>query len=159
ERACDIVICDDGLQHYALARDIEIAVVDGERRFGNGRCLPAGPLREPVARLDEVDFVVANGRASNPNEWTMAIAPSAFVNLRSGERLTPDAFMADVPPRVHAVAGIGNPQRFFDTLCALGIEVDQRPFPDHHVFVAADFAFADGAPVIVTEKDAVKIRT
>jgi subfamily B ATP-binding cassette protein MsbA len=159
DNACDVVISDDGLQHYALVRDIEIVVVDAERRFGNGRCLPAGPLREPIARLEEVDFVVANGAPAAPNEWSMAITPRAFVKLRSGERLTPDAFVAGQTIRVHAVAGIGNPQRFFDTLDSLGIDVDARPLPDHHVFVTADVAFADGLPVVVTEKDAVKIRT
>jgi subfamily B ATP-binding cassette protein MsbA len=154
---CDVVVSDDGLQHYALARDIEIVVVDGERRFGNGRCLPAGPLREPVSRLDEVDFVVSNGPAS-ANEWTMSIEPRAFVNLRSGERLAPDAFQTDPVTRAHAVAGIGNPKRFFETLHALGIDVDARPLNDHHPFVATDLAFDDTAPIVVTEKDAVKIR-
>ena len=155
---CDVVISDDGLQHYALTRDIEIVVIDGERRFGNGRCLPAGPLREPVTRLADVDLVVANGRAA-ANEHAMSIEPRAFVHLRSGERLPPDAFQTDPTTMVHAVAGIGNPQRFFDTLHALGIDVDPRPFEDHHSFVAADLSFADTAPIVVTEKDAVKIRT
>jgi len=154
---CDVVISDDGLQHYALTRDVEIVVIDGERRFGNGRCLPAGPLREPVTRLDDVDFVVSNGRAS-ANEWSMSLEPRAFVNIRSGERLAPDAFQTDPTTRVHAVAGIGNPQRFFETLRVLGIDVDPRPFEDHHSFVSGDLQFDDAAPIVVTEKDAVKIR-
>ena len=156
---CDVVISDDGLQHYALSRDIEIVVVDGDRRFGNGRCLPAGPLREPIARLDEVDFIVANGGSSgDAREWTMSIEPRAFVNLRSGERLNPEAFAAEPALRVHALAGIGNPKRFFDTLAALGMDVDPRPLDDHHRFVPGDLAFADAWPIVVTEKDAVKIR-
>ena len=156
---CDVVISDDGLQHYALSRDIEIVVVDGDRRFGNGRCLPAGPLREPIARLDEVDFIVANGGGSgDAREWTMTIEPRAFVNLRSGERLNPEAFAAEPALRVHALAGIGNPQRFFDTLAALGIDVDPLALDDHHQFVPGDLAFPDAWPIVVTEKDAVKIR-
>jgi tetraacyldisaccharide 4'-kinase len=110
ETACDIVISDDGLQHYALSRDVEIVLIDGERGFGNGRSLPAGPLREPVSRLREVDFIVANGCASgcDAQEWVMEVVPRAFVNLRDGERVQAADFPAT---RVHAVAGIGNPVR------------------------------------------------
>ncbi len=156
ETACDIVISDDGMQHYALSRDIEIVLIDGERGFGNGRCLPAGPLREPVSRLDEVDFVVANGRASgcDVQEWVMDVVPRAFVNLRSGERVNATDFPA---ARVHAVAGIGNPERFFTTLQSLGIDGDLAAFDDHHRFVPSDLVFDDDAPVVITEKDATKV--
>ena len=159
ENACDVVISDDGLQHYALSRDFEIVVVDGERGFGNGRCLPAGPLREPVSRLREVDVVVANGRAECvPDAWIMELAPTAFVNMRSGERIAASDFAADGTNRVHAFAGIGNPQRFFASLERLGLTGEFVAFPDHHEFVAADLAFDDELPIVVTEKDATKIR-
>ena len=156
-QACDIVVSDDGLQHYALARDIEIVVIDGERGFGNGRTLPAGPLREPISRLAEVDFVVANGRASGcaEEEWVMEVVPRAFVNLSSGERIGATDFSAT---RVHAVAGIGNPERFFNTLRGLGIEPDAVALDDHHRFVPEDLRFDDGAPIVITEKDAVKVK-
>ncbi len=155
--ACDIVISDDGLQHYALARDIEIVLIDGERGAGNGRCLPAGPLREPISRLDDVDFVVATGRASgcSQNEWVMDIVPCAFVDIRTGVRVALSDFSAT---DVHAVAGIGNPERFFATLRDLGINTRALAFEDHHRFVAKDLRFDDELPVVVTEKDAVKIR-
>ncbi len=159
EHRCDIVVSDDGLQHYALARDIEIALIDGERGFGNGRCLPAGPLREPVSRLDEVDLVIANGDADcAPNAWVMTIVPTAFVNVKSGERIDAQAFAGDALGRVHALAGIGNPRRFFATLARLGIEGDFVALADHHEFAASDLRFDDTRPVIVTEKDATKIR-
>jgi tetraacyldisaccharide 4'-kinase len=150
----DIIVSDDGLQHYALQRDIEIAVIDGVRRFGNGHCLPAGPLREPVSRLRSVDLVVANGIGGR---------------LEYGMRLLPgDAWRLDDPAqrrelrtfantRVHAVAGIGHPERFFTTLAGIGIQGIPHAFPDHHAFQAKDLAFArDGLPVLMTEKDAVK---
>ena len=156
ETACDIVISDDGLQHYALSRDVEIVLIDGERGFGNGRSLPAGPLREPVSRLGEVDFIVANGCASgcNDREWVMEVVPRAFVNLRSGERVQASDFPAT---RVHAVAGIGNPERFFSTLRKLGIDGDHTALDDHHRFSPGDLAFDDDAPVVMTEKDAMKV--
>jgi subfamily B ATP-binding cassette protein MsbA len=155
--ACDIVISDDGLQHYGLARDVEIVVIDGERGFGNGQCLPAGPLREPVSRLEEVDFIVANGRASGctNNEWIMDVVPRAFVNVPTGERVSVSDFAAT---RVHALAGIGNPERFFATLCRIGLSPQTRAFDDHHRFIAKDLRFNDDAPIVITEKDAAKIR-
>jgi tetraacyldisaccharide 4'-kinase len=156
ETTCDIVISDDGLQHYALSRDVEIVLIDGERGFGNGRSLPAGPLREPVSRLREVDFVVANGCASGSSdrEWVMEVVPRAFVNLRSGERVQAADFRAT---RVHAVAGIGNPERFFATLRKLGIGGEFIALDDHHRFSPGDLAFDDDAPVVMTEKDATKV--
>ena len=157
---CDVVICDDGLQHYALARDIEIVVVDGARGFGNGHCLPVGPLREPPSRLQRVDAVLINGAASGGDDALcdidgdpIALTPVALVNLVSGERLTPTAWAGR---QAHALAGIGNPDRFFATLRAFGIEPIERPLPDHHSFSADDLRIHDQLPIVMTEKDAVK---
>jgi tetraacyldisaccharide 4'-kinase len=158
EAACDIVVCDDGLQHYALARDIEIAVVDGYRGVGNGRLLPAGPLREPVERLGEVDWIVSTGRRSGVAEREI-VAPFAvtrFVNVRTLASTSVADFVAS-HPNVNAVAGIGNPQKFGMTLAELGIGFRLHPFPDHHPFVATDLAFDESWPIVCTEKDAVKI--
>ncbi len=150
----DIVIADDGLQHYRLARDVEIAVVDGRRRSGNGRLLPAGPLREAVARLDEVDLVLVNG-ARQVGEPGFDLVMGDAVPLRGGATIS----LSELTARpVHAVAGIGDPSRFFDALSALGLTVIAHPFPDHHGFTAADLMFDDGLPVLMTEKDAVKCR-
>jgi tetraacyldisaccharide 4'-kinase len=156
---CDILLADDGLQHLALARDLELVVVDGHRGFGNRRCLPAGPLREPLARLDSVDAVVINGEpcfVPPGGAHTMTIVPRAWRRLGDPARrpLVPTPF--DGP--VHAVAGIGRPGRFFATLAGLGVEVVPHAFPDHHAFQAADLAFADGRPLVMTAKDAVKCR-
>jgi tetraacyldisaccharide 4'-kinase len=156
---CNVLIADDGLQHYALARDIEIAVVDGERRFGNGWLLPAGPLREPVRRLEEVDAVVVNGggvpklRAA---QHGMTLHGASLVNVSDPRRAVTPAAFADRP--VHALAGIGDPQRFFEHLRRLGLTVRPHPFPDHHAFTPDDLAFARDMPVVMTEKDAVKCR-
>jgi len=152
---CDVLIADDGLQHYALARDIEIAVVDGERRFGNGALLPAGPLREPVERLREVDFVVTRNRPGI-GEYEMLLAGDEAVSLNDPNRRKPLAALAETP--VHAVAGIGNPGRFFDFLRQAGLTVMTHPYPDHHAFAADDLRFGDALPVLMTEKDAVKCR-
>ncbi len=152
---CDVIVSDDGLQHYSLRRDIEIAVVDGDRRFGNGRCLPAGPLREPPARLAQVDAVVVHG-PSQSGQWSMRLVPSAYRQVRDSERALPlEAFRGRT---VHAVAGIGYPPRFFALLRALGAEVIEHPLRDHHRFQPEDLEFADGHDVIMTEKDAVKCR-
>ena len=202
---CDVLLCDDGLQHYRLQRDFEIAVVDGARGFGNGRMLPAGPLREPVSRLQTVDAVVMNVQARSPlpnplpreaplsnslpqeGERTNVknnlqfLGEGANESLREfqfdgGEaaeglyamRLDGDVFYSlldparkAVPadfnkPRIHAVAGIGHPQRFFQHLDALGIPCTPHPFPDHHPYSAADLDFADCDAILLTEKDAVK---
>lgn len=149
----DILVCDDGLQHHALRRDIEILVVDGVRRFGNGFCLPAGPLREPVRRKERVDFVVTNGARVN-HEYSMAYQGNTLVNLARPETRRPLDELAG--PRVHGMAGIGNPARFFAALRQAGLEVEPHAFPDHHAYVEADLDFGDDAPVIMTEKDAVK---
>lgn len=153
EHACNIILSDDGLQHYALGRDLEIAVIDGERRFGNGHCLPAGPLREPAERLKQVDLVVANGTAE-AGEFAMRVEAGEAVNLVTGERRALARFRGQ---RVHAVAGIGHPARFFAALRAAALNVEEHAFPDHHAFRPEDLPFTDAA-VLMTEKDAVKCR-
>ncbi|MFO7593336.1 MAG: tetraacyldisaccharide 4'-kinase [Pseudomonadota bacterium] len=150
----DVIISDDGMQHYRLQRDIEIAVIDGERRLANGLCLPAGPLREPASRLADVDFVVCNGAAKS-GEWGLILAGDEALQLAGEGRLNLSEF-ASSP--VHAVAGIGNPERFFGFLRNNGLEVIGHAFPDHHPFTRADLKFADDYPVLMTEKDAVKYR-
>ena len=155
----NVVIADDGLQHYALQRDVEIAVVDGLRGVGNGLCLPAGPLREPLSRLAECDLVVANGKATGlaPNELVMTAEATALVHVASGERLTPAEFAAR-QGSVAALAGIGNPARFDATLRSIGIDVRVQAFPDHHQFKRSDLD-TPAAALVVTEKDAEKIKT
>lgn len=152
---CDILICDDGLQHEALARDIEIAVIDGVRRFGNGRCLPAGPLREPVSRLRAVDLVVTNGKAGR-GEFAMEIIPGRMHALNSDTTLPLSTFSGQA---VHAIAGTGHPARFFQLLKSCNIHAVEHPFPDHHNYTAADIMFNDELPVVMTEKDAIKCIT
>jgi tetraacyldisaccharide 4'-kinase len=152
----DLILADDGLQHYGLARALEILVVDGRRRFGNGRLLPAGPLREPVARAATVDVVVVNGGAAGPGELAMTLEAGSVVALGSGER----SALADWRGRrVHAVAGIGDPARFFATLRAAGLDPLEHPLPDHASITPGDLAFGDELPVLMTEKDAVKCRS
>ncbi len=152
----DVIVADDGLQHAALARDLEIAVVDGVRRFGNGRLLPAGPLRDTPARLRRVDFVVCNNGTPAAGEFSMRLQPLPLEPVAPAAAGT----APPVPPaEVHAVAGLGDPQRFFATLRAQGYRVQAHPFPDHHAYRAADFAFDDGRlPLLMTGKDAVKCR-
>lgn len=150
---CNVVIADDGLQHYRLARDVEICVIDGVRRFGNGHLLPAGPLREPLCRLARTDLRVCNGGVPQPGEYAMQLVGSEAVALVGGGMRPLAAFAGQ---RVHAVAAIGNPGRFFSALRAAGIDVVEHAFADHHAFVAGDFAFGDAAPVLMTDKDAVK---
>jgi tetraacyldisaccharide 4'-kinase len=155
EPSCDVIVTDDGLQHYRLARDFEIAVVDAERRFGNGWLLPAGPLREPPSRLDRVDAVVWNGEAAESSRFGMRLTGETFCNV-----LNPDLTAGPAEfhgKRLHAVAGIGNPQRFFDHLRELGLEGACQPFPDHHPYRPEDLDPArDADAVLMTEKDAVK---
>ncbi len=152
---CDVLIADDGLQHYRLARDVEICVIDGIRRFGNRRLLPAGPLREPLSRLQRVDLRVCNGGAAEADEYPMQLRGGDAVALDDGRAQALAGFGGQ---RVHAVAAIGNPQRFFDSLRAAGIEMIEHAFADHHAFVPADLDFADGLPLLMTDKDAVKCR-
>lgn len=159
---CDLVISDDGLQHYALARDIEIAVVDGVRGLGSGRCLPEGALREPPERLDEVDYILQNGQGSalqHPHAQVFQLTATAVLDLHTQAAQAVDAWVSTVGENpVVAVAGIGNPGRFFATLKALDLQVVEHPFPDHHPFTEEDIRQPDGALVIMTEKDAVKCR-
>lgn len=170
ETGCNLIISDDGLQHHRLARDLEILVVDGARGFGNGRCLPAGPLREPLSRLESVDAVIINGQprqdfllGSRPsNTFHMTLEPSGWRRVSGDDHPRPLLPLPFPPqpfsPPVRAVAGIGNPQRFFATLDALGIEHQPHPFADHHRFVAEDLAVEDGQALVMTAKDAVKCR-
>jgi len=154
EPKVDVLILDDGLQHYAMRRDIEIAVVDA-RGFGNGFLLPAGPLREPRRRLKTVDAVVAHG-SSIPGYGMSLDGETAHRMTDARERQPLKAFAGQ---KVHAVAGIGDPNRFFVHLGRAGIQVLPHPFPDHHRFTPRDLEFGDDAPVMLTEKDAVKLRS
>lgn len=150
----DLVLADDGLQHLGLARDIEICVVDGRRRFGNGRLLPAGPLRDPLQRLASVDFVVCNGGDALPGEIPMRLVAQRPVPVRDSDagELLPVA-----GAEVHAVAGIGDPSRFFASLREAGYRVHEHAFPDHYAYTIGDFTFDDGRrPLLMTEKDAIK---
>ena len=153
---CDVVIADDGLQHYQLGRDIEIVVIDGARRLGNASCFPAGPLRESSARLKSVDFIVNNGGPTSEGENLMTISPANFVHLNSNKSYSVNSW--PMHNQVHAVAGLGNPGRFFDTLTRLGFEVIRHSFPDHHKFNQKDLYFLDNLPIIMTEKDASKCK-
>ncbi|NDE00758.1 MAG: tetraacyldisaccharide 4'-kinase [Gammaproteobacteria bacterium] len=163
----DLILCDDGLQHYALARDLEVVVIDFARGFGNGRLLPAGPLREGPNRLASVDVVVLNGAnemQADRSAWRgreatigMQLVPQALRGIGQGSRWQSlDRFVGHP---VHAVAGIGHPERFFATLRAAGLTVVEHAFADHHAYSAADFAFADRLPILMTTKDAVKCRS
>lgn len=164
--SCDIVISDDGLQHYALARDVEICVVDGQRGLGNQHCLPEGPLREPPQRLKSVDFIVVNGSSAEtaginygPSPQAMQLIPGDLIALAhtSAARNNVGAKASPKPgDALNAVAGIGNPQRFFALLQRLGYEVEAHAFSDHHAFSAEDFVFERDLPIVMTEKDAVK---
>jgi tetraacyldisaccharide 4'-kinase len=162
---CDVVVSDDGLQHYALARDCEIVVIDTDRRFGNGRLLPAGPLRESPARLRGADAIVLNGGGINSSGTENAVPglPSAAMNMRLDasfaielKHRTAKALSAFAGQSVHAVAAIGNPQRFFDMLRSRAIDVVPHPLPDHAHLRAENIFFDDDRPVLMTEKDAVK---
>jgi tetraacyldisaccharide 4'-kinase len=163
ELGARVIICDDGLQHLALARDCEILVIDGARGFGNGRLLPAGPLREPVtAALARADLKVVNGEPEHASLagvgalLRMELVPGAAVGLAAGQGSRP---LADFgATRVHAVAGIGNPARFFRELRDQELNLIEHAFPDHHPLRASDLAFGDDLPVLMTEKDAVKCR-
>jgi subfamily B ATP-binding cassette protein MsbA len=152
----DLIISDDGLQHYAMGRDIEIAVIDGARRLGNGLAFPAGPLREPKSRLSEVDFIVNNGGPTEGDEILMTLSPAKFIHLNSGKEYSVDKW--PMHNQVHAIAGVGNPNRFFDLLLRLGFEFDKNPFPDHHKYTKRDLYYLDHLPILMTEKDAAKCK-
>jgi len=154
----DVILCDDGLQHYRLARDVELAVFDG-RGAGNGWRLPAGPLREPLSRLAAVDAVICNGL---PDDRLPEALPRFDMRLRAGKFYRLDdpqqsCAAADLAGRnLHALAGIGDPERFFRTLEGLGLVFARHPFPDHHAYSATDLDFAGNGVLLMTEKDAVK---
>lgn len=157
QESLDLILCDDGLQHYRLARDLELVLIDAARGLGNRRCLPAGPLREPVERLAEVDAVLFNGAAGDTADgYAFSLQPTALVNLTSGERVALTHFSEG--QALHAVAGIGNPQRFFNTLEALNWRPIAHPFADHATFSRAVLTFSPTLPLVMTEKDAVKCR-
>lgn len=153
----NVIISDDGLQYYKLVRNLEIAIIDGERQFGNGHCLPLGPLREPISRLKTVDLVVINGDSNvnlfYKNKFVLNLLPEKIYNI-----LDPNIqkMPIDFTTKVHAVAGIGNNQRFFDLLKTLGFNIIIHEFPDHYVYQERDLCFNDDLPIIMTEKDAVK---
>lgn len=164
----NVLVCDDGLQHYALPRDIELAVFDGVRGMGNGAIIPVGPLREPVSRLSSVDYVVINGGdfapgghpanfsgIEHPQIHAMDLEPSLLVHVKTGKTRPVDDLRGQP---VRAVAGIGNPGRFFGTLRALGAQVEEAPFSDHHAFRATDLTASSGQWLLMTSKDAVKCR-
>jgi tetraacyldisaccharide 4'-kinase len=150
---CNVIVCDDGLQHYRLQRDVEIAVED-ERGLGNRLLLPAGPLREPAER--RVDATVVNGGRPGPARFAMRLVAAGL--YRVGDASSPLTPRELSGKRLHAVAGIGNPGRFFATLSGMGLAFSAHPFPDHHVFRAEELRFADSDFVLMTEKDAVKCR-
>ncbi|HYP80274.1 MAG TPA: tetraacyldisaccharide 4'-kinase [Steroidobacteraceae bacterium] len=157
-QGCQVLVADDGLQHLALKRDIGIAVIDAARPFGNGSLLPAGPLREPASRLADIDAVVVHGDAAalppgDQPRFRMHLQAEQLVALALGDVTDPRGWQGR---RVHAVAGIGNPQRFFAALRKLGMEPIEHPFPDHHRYQAADLAFGDALDIVMTAKDAVK---
>jgi tetraacyldisaccharide 4'-kinase len=154
----NVLVSDDGLQHYRLARDIEVVVVDAVRWFGNGQLLPAGPLREPAWRLQTVDAVVINGwlpgAPTKRREFTMQLVGDLLYNLRNPElKARPEVFAGKT---VHAVAGIGHPERFFKHLKRLGMSIRMHPFADHHPFTPQDLDFPESEVIVMTEKDAVK---
>lgn len=159
---CDVVLSDDGLQHYALARTVEIAVIDGKRGMANGLCLPAGPLREKPARLQAVDFVVINGELSVPKTiptpfFTMHLTSSTWRRVIDDKEV--ELARISALDKVHAVTGIGNPQRFFQSLVGMNVDIVKHPFDDHHPFIFSDIKFSDNLPVVMTSKDAIKCQS
>ncbi|HEV2443230.1 MAG TPA: tetraacyldisaccharide 4'-kinase [Steroidobacteraceae bacterium] len=167
EGGADVILADDGLQHLRMRRDCDLVVIDGTRGLGNGRVLPAGPLRESRSRVGAADALVVNGGAEG--EPVRGVLPELAATALRMELVAAEArqVTGSAPPQpleafrgrpVHAVAGIGNPQRFFDDLRTRGLEIIEHPFPDHHALSAADLDFGDGLAVLMTEKDAVKCR-
>lgn len=163
KNGCDVLLSDDGLQHYRLGRKLEIVVVDAARGFGNGHCLPVGPLREPRSRLQSVDFIVANQNSINEHtpltqpHYTMRLQPLRWYSVKTLERKPLD-FVAP-GTLVHAVAGVGNPQRFFNTLASLKLTSECHVYRDHHQFTPTNFQFKQPKLVVMTTKDAVKCQS
>lgn len=153
---CDVILCDDGLQHYRLQRDVEIVVVDAARQFGNQFLLPAGPLRESVARLKSVDAIVYNGgtQTDSAKQFSMRLQGDIFYNLLTPSRIATALELQGL--RCHAIAGIGNPSRYFAALKKLGLSCTNHAFADHHAYTAAELNYADCDALLLTEKDAVK---
>ena len=156
ENVCDVILSDDGLQHYGMHRDIEIIVIDGSRRLGNGLTFPAGPLRESSKRLKTGNYIINNGGPTEDGEILMTLQPSKFVHLNTGKSYDIDKW--PMHNQIHAVAGLGNPGRFFDTLSQLNFDLERHPFPDHHQFEENDLEFLDHHPIIMTEKDAARCK-
>ncbi len=156
ETQCDLLISDDGLQHYAMDRDLEILVIDGRRGFGNGYLLPAGPLRETVGRLRSVDLVISNGVWRSDIPRMQMVQPRLVPLQNLGQKGESLSRLED--QRVHALAGIGHPERFFDLLEQHGLKPIRHVFPDHHRYVAADLRFHPRLPVLMTDKDGVKCK-
>ena len=158
ETDTNIIISDDGLQHYKMNRDLEIVVFDGNRGIGNGLCLPAGPLREPLERLEEADFMVSSSKYTQLNtkhkNYLMNYQPIEWVRISDNKRFAADSWL--LSKNVHAVAGIGNPAKFYKTLSNLGLNPIPHSFPDHYQFVEEDLEFGDSLPIIMTEKDAAR---
>ena len=161
EQKCDVVVSDDGMQHYKLPRDIQIAVIDGKRQLGNGYCLPAGPLREKKERLKECDFVVMNNDVMTINNrdekryFEMALIGQTLINLSTLEAKPLSDLHGET---IQALTGIGNPQRFYTSLEDAGVKVIENSFPDHYAFLKSDLNFDEASTVIMTEKDAVKCK-
>ncbi|MEM8594028.1 MAG: tetraacyldisaccharide 4'-kinase [Pseudomonadota bacterium] len=159
--ACDVIVCDDGLQHYQLARDINVCVFDMKRGLGNERCLPEGPLREPILRVSHIDFSVSNQPFDPRNTALNNAFPAPYLfktvahSMHSLGTNEPTNLSAKA---VHAVSGISHPIKFFDALREQGFEVIEHAFPDHHHFIASDFDSLNTHPIVMTEKDAVKCR-
>ena len=151
---CDVIISDDGLQHLALGRDLELAVITSDRVAGNGFCLPAGPLRESASRLKSVDVVISRKRGSELTSHHMDLIPGECARLDNPAMRLPLSAFWKTP--VHAIAGIGNPEGFFESLNMAGLEIIPHPFPDHYDYTPVDISFDDDFPVLMTEKDAVK---
>ena len=162
----DVILSDDGLQHYALPRTLELVLIDAKRQLGNGFCLPMGPLREPKSRLHTVDFILMNqGEMASANEmayteacpdkhYDFYVQPKALIQISARKERQSLAYLRGL--RCHAVAGIANPERFFATLTRLGADIIPHAFPDHHAFSFDDFMFEESLPIIMTQKDAVK---
>jgi tetraacyldisaccharide 4'-kinase len=151
---CNILLCDDGLQHLSLDRDLELAVIDGDRRFGNGHCLPAGPLREPLRRLNTVDMVIGKEKAGK-NEYLMEYEYGDLLAVNNNNRLSIQMLKGET---VHVVTGIANPKRFYSYLRSHDIRIIKHIFPDHYFYTSEDLQFGDELAVVMTEKDAVKCK-
>ena len=157
ENDCDVIISDDGMQHYKLPRDIQIAVIDGKRQLGNGYCLPAGPLREKKERLNDCDLIVINGKNSEDLDYhEMSLTGDVLVNLSTQEEKALSYFQGQ---EVQALTGIGNPQRFYSALKTAGLKLNENSYADHYAFTKSDLDFSHDQIVIMTEKDAVKCKS